>query len=51
MRRQIALLECGGEVENETRSFDVFSRRTVMMRDKEAKQDYRWVRSGGLQHQ
>ena len=43
VRRQIALLEGGGEVENETRSFDVFSRRTVTMRDKEAKQDYRWV--------
>ena len=43
MARQIAVLESGGEVENETRSFDAISRRTLMMRDKEAKQDYRFM--------
>ena len=41
--RQIAVLEGGGIVENETRSFDVLSRRTMPMRDKEAKQDYRFM--------
>ena len=30
-------------MENETRSFDVLSRRTMPMRDKEAKQDYRFM--------
>ena len=43
MARQIAVLEGGGIVENETRSFDVLSRRTMTMRDKEAKQDYRFM--------
>ena len=43
MARQIAVLEGGGIVENETRSFDVLSRRTMPMRDKEAKQDYRFM--------
>jgi len=41
--RQIAVLEGGGIIENETRSFDVLSRRTMTMRDKEAKQDYRFM--------
>ena len=39
--RQIQILEEGGIIENETRSFDVESRITVPMRDKEVKQDYR----------
>jgi len=41
--RQVGVLEGGGQVENETRSFDPESRRTVAMRDKEAKQDYRFM--------
>ena len=41
--RQIQVLESGGEVENETRSFDVFAKITMPMRDKEAKQDYRFM--------
>ena len=41
--RQIAVLEQGGVVENETRSFDYNSKITVPMRDKEAKQDYRFM--------
>jgi len=41
--RQISLLERDLEVENETRSFDVFTKRTIAMRDKEAKQDYRFM--------
>ena len=39
--RQIQVLESGGVIENETRSFDVEYNQTVSMRDKEAKQDYR----------
>lgn len=41
--RQIAVLESGGIVENETRSFSFPAKRTVPMRDKEAKQDYRFL--------
>lgn len=41
--RQIEVLERGGRVENETRSFDAVSKRTVPMRDKEVKLDYRSV--------
>ena len=41
--RQIQILEKGGIIENETRSFDVESRVTVPMRDKEVKQDYRYI--------
>ena len=39
--RQIGELEEGREIENETRSFDAVSKRTVPMRDKEVKLDYR----------
>ena len=39
--RQIALLESGGTVENETRSFDAVTKTTATMRDKEVKTDYR----------
>ena len=42
--RQIHLIESGGIVENETRSFDVVQKETVAMRDKEAKQDYRYLK-------
>ena len=40
---QVGVLEGGGQVENETRSFDPLARRTLAMRDKEAKQDYRFM--------
>ena len=43
VERQILVLESGGTIENETRSFDVTSKQTVPMRDKEVKQDYRYV--------
>ena len=39
--RQISELERGARIENETRSFDAVSKRTVAMRDKEVKLDYR----------
>ncbi|XP_014680431.1 PREDICTED: glutamyl-tRNA(Gln) amidotransferase subunit B, mitochondrial-like [Priapulus caudatus] len=41
--RQIELLEDGGKVENETKAFDFKTGRTVSMRDKEMKQDYRFM--------
>ncbi|TRY75252.1 hypothetical protein TCAL_10086 [Tigriopus californicus] len=41
--RQIAVLESGGIVENETRSFNFSAKQTLPMRDKEAKQDYRFL--------
>ena len=41
--RQIQVLESGGQVENETRSFDYNTKVTVPMRDKEAKLDYRFM--------
>lgn len=43
--RQIEVLELGGIIENETRSFDVDYNQTVPMRDKEVKQDYRYTYS------
>ena len=36
-------MESGENVENETRNFDYNSKTTVPMRDKEAKQDYRFM--------
>uniref|UniRef100_A0A8D0W993 Glutamyl-tRNA(Gln) amidotransferase subunit B, mitochondrial n=2 Tax=Sus scrofa TaxID=9823 RepID=A0A8D0W993_PIG len=42
IQRQISELENGGEILNETRSFDYKLGCTVPMRDKEGKQDYRW---------
>ena len=41
--RQVMVLEEGGVVENETRSFDFGMKKTLPMRDKEAKQDYRFM--------
>lgn len=38
IQRQIEVLEGGGTVTNETRSFDVDRRMTLPMRDKEVKQ-------------
>ena len=43
VERQILVLESGGVIDNETRSFDVTYKQTVPMRDKEVKQDYRYV--------
>ncbi|XP_023579452.1 glutamyl-tRNA(Gln) amidotransferase subunit B, mitochondrial isoform X2 [Octodon degus] len=43
IQRQINELESGGEILNETRSFDCKLGCTVPMRDKEGKQDYRFM--------
>ncbi|XP_010336903.2 glutamyl-tRNA(Gln) amidotransferase subunit B, mitochondrial isoform X3 [Saimiri boliviensis] len=43
IQRQISELENGGEILNETRSFHEKLGCTVSMRDKEAKQDYRFM--------
>ncbi|CAH1389361.1 unnamed protein product [Nezara viridula] len=43
IKRQIDLLESGGMVTNETRAWDAFLDETVPMRDKEMKQDYRFM--------
>ncbi|XP_039731910.1 glutamyl-tRNA(Gln) amidotransferase subunit B, mitochondrial isoform X3 [Pteropus medius] len=43
IQRQINELENGGEILNETRSFDYKLGCTVPMRDKEGKQDYRFI--------
>lgn len=41
IERQITVLSEGGTIENETRSYDVSSKKTMPLRDKEVKQDYR----------
>ncbi|XP_059612461.1 glutamyl-tRNA(Gln) amidotransferase subunit B, mitochondrial [Phlebotomus argentipes] len=41
--RQIEILENGGRIHNETRSWDASSKTTVAMRDKEVLQDYRFM--------
>ncbi|XP_038647919.1 glutamyl-tRNA(Gln) amidotransferase subunit B, mitochondrial isoform X1 [Scyliorhinus canicula] len=41
--RQIGVLENGGEILNETRAFDYKTGQTISMRDKEGKQDYRFM--------
>ena len=41
--RQIEVLESGGEIVNETRSFDAAHKVTLPMRDKEVRQDYRFM--------
>ncbi|KAL3880476.1 hypothetical protein ACJMK2_032712 [Sinanodonta woodiana] len=43
IKRQIAELESGREIVNETRSFDAQSGQTIAMRDKEKLQDYRFM--------
>ena len=48
--RQIAVLEGGGVIENETRSFNFATKATLSMRDKEAKQDYRCRIYGPFTH-
>jgi aspartyl-tRNA(Asn)/glutamyl-tRNA(Gln) amidotransferase subunit B len=41
IERQIIVRSERGKIENETRSYDVNSKKTLPMRDKEMKQDYR----------
>uniref|UniRef100_A0A1B0DI52 Aspartyl/Glutamyl-tRNA(Gln) amidotransferase subunit B/E catalytic domain-containing protein n=1 Tax=Phlebotomus papatasi TaxID=29031 RepID=A0A1B0DI52_PHLPP len=41
--RQIDIIEDGGKIHNETRSWDASSKTTVAMRDKEVLQDYRFM--------
>ncbi|XP_041057856.1 glutamyl-tRNA(Gln) amidotransferase subunit B, mitochondrial isoform X2 [Carcharodon carcharias] len=41
--RQIDVLENGGKILNETRAFDYKTGHTISMRDKEGKQDYRFM--------
>jgi len=43
IRRHIQILEANGRVVNETRGYDPQLKRTVSMRDKETKQDYRFM--------
>ncbi|KAK7469596.1 hypothetical protein BaRGS_00036386 [Batillaria attramentaria] len=43
IQRQVKILESGGSVENETRSFDAETNETVPMRDKEKLLDYRFM--------
>nr|XP_045605638.1 LOW QUALITY PROTEIN: glutamyl-tRNA(Gln) amidotransferase subunit B, mitochondrial-like [Procambarus clarkii] len=43
IQRQINILESGGRIINETRSFDTLSNETISMRDKEVTQDYRFM--------
>ncbi|XP_059198431.1 glutamyl-tRNA(Gln) amidotransferase subunit B, mitochondrial [Centropristis striata] len=43
IQRQIEVLQRGGTVQNETRSYDSKSGQTIPMRDKEGLQDYRFM--------
>uniref|UniRef100_A0A4W5MN99 Glutamyl-tRNA(Gln) amidotransferase subunit B, mitochondrial n=1 Tax=Hucho hucho TaxID=62062 RepID=A0A4W5MN99_9TELE len=43
IQRQMVVLESGGTVQNETRSFDGKTGHTIPMRDKEGLQDYRFM--------
>ncbi|XP_054166130.1 glutamyl-tRNA(Gln) amidotransferase subunit B, mitochondrial-like [Oppia nitens] len=43
INRQIAIIESGGQVVNETRMYDMKLKETVPMRDKEVVQDYRFM--------
>ncbi|KAH3827826.1 glutamyl-tRNA(Gln) amidotransferase subunit B, mitochondrial-like [Dreissena polymorpha] len=43
IKRQIAVIESGGRVINETRSFDLDTGETLPMRDKEVQLDYRFM--------
>lgn len=47
--RQIALIESGGEVQQETRNFDAAKNQTVVMRTKEDAHDYRYFNEPDLQ--
>ncbi|XP_063585494.1 glutamyl-tRNA(Gln) amidotransferase subunit B, mitochondrial-like [Penaeus indicus] len=48
IERQIGILESGGVITNETRSFDADRRETITMRDKEVVQDYRFMHEPNL---
>uniref|UniRef100_A0A182R840 Glutamyl-tRNA(Gln) amidotransferase subunit B, mitochondrial n=1 Tax=Anopheles funestus TaxID=62324 RepID=A0A182R840_ANOFN len=43
IQRQIAVLDNGGKIHNETRAWDSAAKTTVAMRDKEVVQDYRFM--------
>lgn len=43
IKRQIELVDSGGVVTNETRRWDSVEGRTILMRDKEVQQDYRFM--------
>ncbi|XP_043512516.1 glutamyl-tRNA(Gln) amidotransferase subunit B, mitochondrial isoform X2 [Frieseomelitta varia] len=43
IKRQISILQKGGEIINETRAWDPLSKKTVLMREKEEKHDYRFM--------
>ncbi|CRL06165.1 CLUMA_CG019123, isoform A [Clunio marinus] len=43
IERQISVKENGGKIVNETRSWDATTRTTIVMRDKEVVQDYRFM--------
>ncbi|CAG2161617.1 unnamed protein product [Oppiella nova] len=43
IKRQIAVIESGGRVINETRMYDMKTKETAVMRDKEVVQDYRFM--------
>ncbi|CAK9797945.1 Glutamyl-tRNA(Gln) amidotransferase subunit B, mitochondrial [Anthophora quadrimaculata] len=43
INRQISILETGGQVINETRAWDPLSKKTILMREKEDKHDYRFM--------
>lgn len=43
IQRHISILEAGGEIVNETRAWDVKTKKTIPMRRKEEHQDYRFM--------
>ncbi len=49
IKRQVALIESGGEVQQETMNFDAAKGETVLMRSKEDAHDYRYFNEPDLQ--
>ncbi|XP_076622255.1 glutamyl-tRNA(Gln) amidotransferase subunit B, mitochondrial isoform X1 [Colletes latitarsis] len=43
IKRQISILESGGEIINETRLWDPICKKTILMREKEENHDYRFM--------
>lgn len=43
IKRQISILEAGGQIVNETRAWDPICKKTIPMREKEEKHDYRFM--------
>lgn len=43
IKRQISILEAGGQVINETRAWNPIDKKTILMREKEEKHDYRFM--------